>query len=248
MSKANLISATWPAPSHVRAFTTTRRGGVSRPPYESWNLGSHVGDLHQDVLTNRAHLPVPRPVTWLEQVHGTQVMELPIHSPNQPLQADACFTRAKGVPCAVLTADCLPVFLTNSAASVVGIAHAGWRGLGAGVVEALLVALAEAPESLLAYLGPAIGPQAFEVGIETRDFFVNQHPEDAAAFQPVGPRKWLADLYLLARQRLRRAGVQRIYGGEYCTYTQSDLFFSYRREEVTGRMASLIWLEPRNGS
>lgn len=243
MSKTNFISATWPAPSHVRAFTTTREGGVSRPPYESWNLASHVGDLHQNVVANRARLSTPGPVTWLEQVHGTQVIELPIRALNQLPQADACFTRAKGVPCAVLTADCLPVFVTDSAASVVGIAHAGWRGLGAGVIEALLLALAEPPDSLLVYLGPAIGPQAFEVGVETRDFFVNPHPEDAAAFQSAGPSKWLADLYLLARQRLRRAGVQRIYGGEYCTYTQSDLFFSYRREGVTGRMASLIWLE-----
>lgn len=242
MSKANLISATWPVPSHIRAFTTTRRGGVSRPPYESWNLASHVGDLYQDVVANRAQLPVPRPITWLEQVHGKQVIELPTSSNNQPLKADACFTRAKRVPCAVLTADCLPVFVTNSAASVVGIAHAGWRGLGAGVIEALLVALAEPSESLFAYLGPAIGSEAFEVGIETRDFFVHQHPQDAVAFQPAGPRKWIADLYLLARQRLHRAGVQRIYGGEYCTYTQSDLFFSYRREGVTGRMASLVWL------
>ena len=231
----------WPAAVNVRAVCTTRVGGCSRGAFASLNLAAHVGDDPDDVARNRtqlrAVLDLPGEPAWLEQVHGSEVIGA--RGP-QPRRADASFARAAGVVCAVLTADCLPVLLCDTAGSRVAAAHAGWRGLAAGVLENTVAAL-NAPD-LMAWLGPAIGQQAFEVGAEVRQAFVAPHPDCAAAFAQAGGGKWRADLYELARLALRRAGVREIYGGGWCTYGEPERFFSYRRDGATGRMASLIWL------
>ena len=246
-SSESLIVPDWPAPAAVRALLTTRRGGVSRPPYASLNLGDHVGDDRLAVAANRALLRGAlvgggEPV-WLEQVHGTRVVDAAACSPGDPPeQADASFAREPGVVCTVMTADCLPVLFCADDGSVVAAAHAGWRGLLAGVLEATVAAMGVAAPALLAYLGPAIGPRAFEVGDEVRSAFVAADAALAAAFKPALPGKWLADLYLLARLRLAAQGLVRVYGGDFCTYRDADRFFSYRRDAQTGRMASMIWL------
>ena len=247
LSSESLIVPDWPALRAVRALHTTRVGGVSRPPYASLNLGDHVGDDRRAVAANRALLRGalagggdPR---WLEQVHGTRVVDAAACSLGDlPPAADASFAREPGVVCAVMTADCLPVLFCDDAGSVVAAAHAGWRGLLAGVLEETVAAMGVAPATLLAYLGPAIGPRAFEVGDEVRAAFVADGAELAAAFLPTQPGKWLADLYLLARLRLSRIGVTRVHGGNFCTHSDADRFFSYRRDGQTGRMASMIWL------
>ena len=246
-SNKGLIVPDWPASSNVRALQTTRQGGVSRAPYASLNLGLHVGDDRSAVAANRARLSeylVGDPV-WLEQVHGTRVVDAASCSPGDPpVQADASFSREPGVVCAVMTADCLPVLFCADDGSVVAAAHAGWRGLLAGVLEQTVAAMAVPANTLLAYLGPAIGPLAFEVGDEVRSAFVAADATTAAAFKPALPGKWLADLYLLARLRLAMQGVTRVYGGDFCTLSDADRFFSFRRDGQTGRMASLIWLAP----
>lgn len=240
-----MIVPDWPAPANVRALITTRSGGVSAAPYASFNLGEHVGDNAQHVMQNRAVLGahLPAEPKWLKQVHGIAVADACATS----VEADASVAFQAGEVCAVLTADCLPVLLCNESGTVVGAAHAGWRGLLSGVIEATAAKMKVLPPSLLAYLGPAIGPQAFEVGDEVRAAFVAVDPEAASAFSPidrqVGSQKWLADIYRLARLRLERLGVAGVYGGSLCTYTDAERFFSYRRDGVTGRMASLIWLE-----
>ena len=242
-----LIVPDWPAPPQVRALQTTRQGGVSRPPYASLNLGHHVGDDRSAVATNRALLRESlagggEPL-WLEQVHGTRVVDAASCSPvDPPEQADASFSREPGVVCTVMTADCLPVLFCADDGSVVAAAHAGWRGLLAGVLEETVTALAVPASTVLAYLGPAIGPQAFEVGDEVRTAFVAADAALAGAFKPARPGKWLADLYMLARLRLAGQGVVRIYGGDFCTHSDDYRFFSYRRDGQTGRMASMIWL------
>lgn len=233
----------WPAPECVGALSTTRSGGVSLAPYRSLNLGTHVGDHPDAVAENRARLRahLPAEPCWLEQVHGVEVVDA-ARVEGVP-RADAAISRQPGVVCAVMTADCLPVLLCDQSGSVVGAAHAGWRGLHAGVIEATVRAMGVAPSGLMAWLGPAIGPRAFEVGDEVRSAFVQEDAQAARAFAPAGePGKWLADLYALARLRLMRLGVEQISGGEACTYSESERFFSYRRDGVTGRMASLIWL------
>lgn len=234
----------WPAPPQVRALVTTRAGGVSRGPFASMNLASHVGDAPAAVAENRRRLRerLPAEPLWLNQVHGREVA-CADRSPAG-VEADASFTGQAGRVCAVLTADCLPLLLCDEGGSVVGAAHAGWRGLAGGVVEAALQAMRVPPQDVLAFLGPAIGPQAFEVGEEVRAAFMAQSMDAAAAFAEKGDGKWRADLYLLARQRLETLGVARIYGGGRCCFTESGSFYSYRRERVTGRMASLIWLQP----
>ncbi len=241
---SDFITPDWSAPARVRALVTTRAGGVSVGPYASLNLGTHVGDDAKAVAANRARLSahLPSSPCWLEQVHGVAVVDASVVT-GVPV-ADAAFARQPGVVCAVMTADCLPVLLCDEAGSVVAVAHAGWRGLHAGVVEATIAAMEVAPSRLMAWLGPAIGPTAFEVGDEVRAAFVGAASEDVAAFQAHAGGKWLADLYALARARLARAGVLNVTGGEYCTYREPEQFFSYRRDHVTGRMASLIWLEP----
>ncbi|WP_303908474.1 peptidoglycan editing factor PgeF [Thiohalomonas denitrificans] len=234
----------WPAPSNVRAAASTRIGGVSAPPYDSLNLGDHVGDEPRAVAENRRRLGrvlhLPNEPIWLRQVHGTRVVSA---RKGAGVEADAiCADRAESV-CAVLTADCLPVLFCDRAGTRIAAAHAGWRGLQAGILESTLDAFNMASETVLAWLGPAIGPAAFEVGTEVREAFLASDPGAGEAFRPSPSGRWCADLYGLARRRLRRAGIGGVYGGGYCTYTDAERFYSYRRDGVTGRMATLIWME-----
>ncbi len=233
----------WPAPPGVRALTTTRAGGFSRPPYGSFNLADHVGDAADSVARNRALLRerfgVPAEPVWLSQVHGSRVVEA-----GTPARADAAYSCRPQVVCAVLTADCLPVLFCDRAGTCVAAAHAGWRGLAGGVLEATVEALPAGAADLMAWLGPAIGPESFEVGDEVREAFIGVDPVAARAFRPTSAERWYADLYLLARQRLSAAGVGEVFGGGHCTFRDEARFYSYRRDGVTGRMASLIWLQP----
>lgn len=238
----NFIVPDWLAPPNVHALITTRAGGVSRGSYASLNLGSHIGDDLAAVARNREllrkHLP-SEPV-WLAQQHGTTVANA---DHGTAKSADASVACKRGAVCAVLTADCLPVLLCNRAGSVVAAVHAGWRGLAAGVIESAVAAMSAADSMLIAYLGPAIGPAAFEVGEDVLRAFVETDPEADAAFVPKAPGKWLADLYTLARMRLRACGVREIHGGGFCTFSDAAHFFSHRRDRITGRFASLIWLD-----
>lgn len=235
----------WPAPAGVRALQTLRTGGCSPAPWDSFNLGDHVGDEAGNVLRNRLALRklLPGEPRWLRQVHGTTVVDAGGDHLSFP-DADAAFARNQGAVCAVMTADCLPVLFCDRAGTVVAAAHAGWRGLQAGVLEATIAAMGVAPSELMAWLGPAIGPACFEVGDEVREAFLALDAMAAVAFAPGLPGKWLADIYLLARQRLQRSGIDAIFGGGLCTVSDGERFFSYRRDGVTGRMATLIWLAP----
>ena len=239
-----LILPDWPAPPRVRAVSTTRLGGVSPAPYDALNLADHVGDDPAHVARNRAllrdRLALPAEPLWLEQVHGRDWVDAGTASPG--CAADAAVARAPGQICTVMTADCLPVLLCTRGGEAVAAAHAGWRGLAAGVIEQAVLALHTQPEEILAWLGPAIGPGAFEVGGEVRDTFVAEDSGAAADFRARGPGKWLADLFALARRRLASMGVTRVYGGGLCTYSDRARFYSFRRDGATGRMASLIWL------
>lgn len=235
----------WPAPATIRAVVTTRAGGVSRPPFATMNLGNHVEDDPAAVAENRRLLQtvlnVGHAPQWLRQVHGINVVAA--QGDGQEREADASVACIPDQPCAVMTADCLPVLFCDRAGGEVAAAHAGWRGLADGVLEATVEAMQCAPENLLAWLGPAIGPGAFEVGGEVRSAFLEADPGCGSAFVP-GPKEgfWLADLYALARRRLRAAGVCGVYGGGLCTYSDPERFYSYRRDGRTGRMASLIWI------
>ncbi len=244
MSSVPVIRPDWPAPENVRAFTTTRAGGVSIGPCASFNLGDHVGDDPRAVAENRARLrkefKLPADPVWLTQVHGNTAVEAAIVTAG--VTADASFATQPGVVCAVLTADCLPVLLCDRAGTRAGIAHAGWRGLAAGVIESTVAALGEPRGELMAWLGPAIGPAAFEVGTEVRAAFTMRDPGAACAFQAGRPGHWFADIYQLARRRLHALGVHAVYGGDLCTFTDSARFYSYRRDGACGRMASLIWM------
>ena len=233
----------WPAPVNVKALQTTRRGGISGAPYDSLNLGDHVDDASLAVAHNRILLNtlLPSEPVWLEQVHGTKVVNADM-TDCLP-QADACIARHRAAVCVVMTADCLPILFCDTRGSVVGAAHAGWKGLAAGVIESTVRAMDVAPQDLMAWLGPAISQQAFEVGKEVRALFVDADPQTAAAFIPGQQGKWLADIYRLARLRLNALGTTQIYGGSYCTYRESEKFFSYRRDGVTGRMGTFIWLD-----
>ena len=234
------VAADWPAPAAVRAFTTTRAGGVSRGTWATLNLGMHTGDDAGHVQANRARLEqhLPAPPQWLNQVHGGTVRR---HAGEVRAEeeGDALVAFGPDRVCAVLTADCLPVFLCSRQGDRVAIAHAGWRGLAAGILPATVRALEMEPGHLMAWLGPAIGPQAYEVGSEVRDALADI---DSAAFSRHS-EKWLLDLYRIAGTQLREAGVERVFGGSFCTFSEPERFFSYRRDGVTGRMASLIWLE-----
>jgi YfiH family protein len=240
----SLILPDWPLPAGVKACSTTRHGGISLPPYDSLNLGTHVGDDARAVADNRQRLVegagLPQMPVWLEQIHGTRVVRLDGQTPAD-LRADAVYSNVPGQVCAVMTADCLPVLFCSQAGDEVAAAHAGWRGLCNGVLEQTLAAFAAEPSCISAWLGPAIGPQQFEVGPEVRAAFIAVDDAAAAAFTPQGD-KFLADIYLLARQRLQRAGIHAIYGGDRCTVSEISHFFSYRRDGITGRLASLIWL------
>lgn len=247
----DLIFPDWPAPEHVKALQTTRKGGVSQPPYASFNLGLHTGDAPKAVLANRAKLItcLPNAPVWLEQVHGTDVLFLAGQTFSRPPTADAVVCRVPGQVCGIMTADCLPVLFCDLAGSIVAAAHAGWRGLAAGVLEKTLQAMQTDPANILAWLGPAIGKAAFEVGDEVRSAFLAANPEAARAFFPLTVAgKYHADLYALARQRLNAAGVSHIFGGQYCTFSEPERFFSYRRDGATGRMASLIWFNEERDS
>ena len=232
----------WPAPAGVKACVTTRAGGVSLAPFDSLNLGDHVDDSPEAVAENRRRLTDHFSIqpAWLKQVHGIAVAHA---DPSLTATADASWTATPGIACTAMTADCLPALFCDRAGTRVAAAHAGWRGLAAGVLEATLDTLAVPPEEVLVWLGPAIGPQAFEVGPEVRETFVEQLPEAAKAFVPSqNAGKYMADIYELARLRLAARGVTAVYGGGFCTVTDPR-FFSYRRSPRTGRFASLIWLE-----
>ena len=240
---AEWIVADWPAPAGVRAVATTRQGGFSLPPYESLNLGDHVGDDPERVAKNRSRLrqilALPAEPNWLEQVHGCEVAACG----SGQIKADAVIARQIGGVCAVLTADCLPLLLCNRQGTRVAAVHAGWRGLAAGVIENAVAAFGQPGEELLAWMGPAIGPRQFEVGDEVREVFVAADPAAETAFRAQGSGHWLADIYQLARQRLGSLNLGYVGGGEYCTVSDPERFFSYRRDGVTGRMAALIWIE-----
>jgi YfiH family protein len=241
------FTADWPAPSWVRTLSTTRSGGVSEGCWESLNLGARCGDNPGHVLENRRRVvaamgAAPR---WLHQVHGTGVALQPtgMDEPAQECEADASVTREPDVASVVLTADCMPLLFCHRQERVVAAAHAGWRGMAAGVIEATIAAMAADPRDTLVWMGPAIGSSAFEVGDEVKAAFCRHDPSAAEAFRPGVPGKWWADLYLLARQRLVRAGVPAIYGGGFCTFSDSRRFFSHRRDHgATGRMGSFIWM------
>ncbi len=249
MNLLDVITPDWEAPSRVRACVTTRMGGVSRAEWQGLNLGTHVGDDPLAVKRNRRmlvdELSLPSSPVWLEQVHGKVVIDASTAT-GMPL-ADASYTDTTGVVCSVMTADCLPVLFTNEKGSCVAAAHSGWRGLHQGILEATVEAMPEKPKNILAWMGPAIGAEVFEVGTEVRDVFVVKLGNAAlSAFHPSknrqGESRFLADIYALARLTLKRVGVNKVFGGGFCTFTDDQRFYSYRREAVTGRMASLIWM------
>ena len=240
----DFIVPDWSAPPTVRAVQTLRAGGVSTGPWASLNLGAHCGDEPDNVVRNRrllrGALQLPTEPSWLRQVHGCAVA--PAAADRPAPEADASFALERGPVCAVLTADCLPVLLCDRAGTVVAAVHAGWRGLLDGVIEQAVRALPRRPAELLAWMGAAIGPLSFEVGAEVFDAFVARDPLAAQCFKPGAPGKLLADLYGLAGQRLRAAGVASVAGGGRCTYREQASFFSFRRDGQCGRMATLIWL------
>lgn len=241
------VPVNWPAPHNVRAAVTTRIGGVSAGGYQSLNLAGHVGDASASVENNRARLgaelDLPEEPRWLEQVHGTQVLDLDDPGAMRSNRADAAVTRTAGRVAAVLTADCLPVFFSDVDGGCVAVAHAGWRGLAAGVLEATLAAMRIRPGLVTAWLGPAISQGAYEVDEPVRDAFVTAHPGNADCFIANANGRWQANLYALARLSLKRAGVASVHGGGFCTFLDQRRFFSHRRQAPCGRMASLIWLE-----
>ncbi len=246
----------WPAPARVKALVTSRNSplgtGASSGPYANFNLAAHVGDEPSAIDRNRRSLQeftgLQQAPQWLQQVHGTKVHYLQAGSSTISPLADAIYCREARLACGILTADCLPVFFCNNRATEVAVAHAGWRGLAAGVLENTLQSFQSPPQDLLAWLGPAIGPCHFEVGADVRQAFLeasvaNRHEEILQAFTAAGEGKWMADLYVLARLRLRAAGIQHIHGGGLCTFCEHERFYSFRREKQTGRFASLIWLQ-----
>lgn len=244
------ITPDWAAPPRVCVVQTTRKGGVSNGPFAACNLGMHVGDDPAAVRRNRERLRagLPAEPVWLAQVHGVRVIAADAHRDGDATTptADAAWTATPGVVCAVMTADCLPVVLADATGTRVAVAHAGWRGLADGVIEATLAALALPPGRLCAWLGPCIGPRGFVVGADVRERFVDLAAADATAFVPANePRRWHADLAALGRRRLLRAGVSQVAGGTLCTWSDPQRFFSHRRDgAATGRMATLAWLRP----
>lgn len=240
------IHPNWPAPSNIKALQTTRNGGLSLDAFASLNMGMHVGDDPIVVAKNRQLLSayLPSEPVWVNQVHGINVIDAAASSCLQ--NADASYTNKPNVVCVTMTADCLPVLLCDQKGKVVAAVHAGWRGLCDGVIEAAVAKMQVPVNEILAWLGPAIGPNAFEVGDEVRSQFMARDTQAELAFVACSD-KWLCNLYLIAQQRLQRMGVTQIYGAgideDFCTYSDEARFFSYRRDNVTGRMASLIWLE-----
>ena len=244
------IQPNWPAPANVKAYTTTRKDGYSVGTYAAFNLAAHVGDDIIAVTKNRqklcADLKLPGEPCWLQQQHTTRVVDLAHTEIAQvaTFPADAAYTAQLQQVCVVLTADCLPVLLCNKQGSVVAAVHAGWRGLADGIIAATVSGMRVDPKQLLAWFGPAIGPKAFVVGNDVYQAFVASDVKASEAFTNYASEAWLMDIYLLARQQLLNCGVTAIYGGEFCTYNDAECFFSYRRDnKITGRMASLIWLD-----
>lgn len=240
----DLITAEWPAPHWIKAYTTTRVGGFSHAPYNSLNIAAHVGDNLDLVSKNRQLLQkdlyLKKPIIWLEQVHGN--IAISADNPISSLRADAIYSKAEQTVCAVQTADCLPLLVCSSSSYCVAAIHAGWKGLSNGIIETTIDALALPPSDILVWLGPAIGPQAFIVGEEVFQSFMDIDPAAETAFQPIENKQWRANLYKLAQQRLNKLGITSIYGGNYCTFSDKLRFFSYRRDHITGRMLSLIWI------
>ena len=241
------IVPNWTVPPHIQAFTTTREGGVSLPPFDSFNLGDHVEDDKSAVKTNRTLLVekfnLPHFPLFLTQTHSNRVITVPYEGNN--FEADAVYTNHPNQVCLVMTADCLPVLFTNKQGTEVAAAHAGWRGLCDGVLEETVKCFKSAPEEIIAWFGPAIGPNAFQVGKEVIEQFMAFDPIAETAFRPDPSEagKYLGNLYQIATQRLNKLGITQIYGGDHCTFTEKESFFSYRRDGQTGRMASLIWIK-----
>lgn len=246
MSSIPFLKPDWPVPDHIRAVTTLRDGGVSTGPYASLNLAMHVSDTSADVALNRERVSAalglrPAQICWLNQVHSNRVV--PSEQANQGARADASFSHMSGHVCCVMTADCLPILLTNEDGSQVAAVHAGWRGLVSGVIENTLARF-QAPATVLAWLGPAIGPAHFEVGAEVREEYLKANADLSSAFKPAeSAGKYFLDLYEAARRVLQASSVTRTYGGDFCTFEEASRFYSYRRDGAnTGRMASLIWI------
>lgn len=238
-----MITPAWTAPNTVSALSTIRQGGVSVAPFDSFNVGLHVGDDEQAVLANRALLTnqLPNPAVWLNQTHSSDVIVIDEQSDlSQVRAADALYTRLVKQPLAIMTADCLPVLLCSSSGDEVAAVHGGWRGLAQGILANTVSHFQVPASDIIAWLGPAIGPSQFEVGQDVKDSFCLQNPVHQQAFT-AKHEKYMADIYLLARQQLAQLGVVKIHGGEHCTVTEKSQFFSYRRDGQTGRMASLIW-------
>lgn len=246
MSELAIIQPNWPAPKNVRAFQTTRQGGFSQAPYDSFNLGMHVGDNALNVASNRQLLTpyLPSEPVWMNQVHGIRVLDAATSSCLE--DADASIARQKNVVCVTMTADCLPILMCDQQGTLVAAVHAGWRGLCDGVIEVTIKKMAVDSTEILVWLGPAIGPDSFEVGDDVRQAFLKHDPKAEVAFKNLGNEKWVCDLYTLAKQRLNALGVTQIFGSsineDFCTFKQQAQFFSFRRDKTTGRMASLIWL------
>ncbi len=240
----SILTVDWPAPKHIKAITTTRFGGQSMAPYDSLNFGDHVGDDLALVKSNRQTLIktalLPEEPLWLKQTHSVQVIDA--HQWQPDIEADAIISESANKICVVMTADCLPILMTDSSGTQVAAVHAGWRGLEAGIIENTLAKFKKPSSDIMVWLGPAIGSQAFEVGPEVKAAFVANNSIAEAAFTPSAANRFLADIFLLAKQRLSAQGVTAIYGGDHCTYREKERFFSYRRDGITGRMASLIWI------
>ena len=259
----SIIKPDWQAPASIHAYTTTRLGGVSEGPFACFNLANDRGDDENNVQKNRAILKktvqLPTEPLWLKQTHGTTVADIslmddfdpqhylntPSKMLNNPLLADGAYSRCSNKICVVTTADCLPVLLCNKAGTEVAAIHAGWKGLLAGILENAVACFSSSPQELLAWLGPAIGPNRFEVRADVRDPFIAHNSEHAQAFTRSGPEHWLANIYLLAKHRLQSQGVTHITGGDFCTFSDTERFFSARRDGIdSGRMASFIWISP----
>jgi len=239
------IRPDWPAPANVHALVTTRTGGYSIGPYASFNLADHTGDNPDVVRRNRKllreHFDLPAEPVWLKQVHSNRIIESEPDTAN--VEADASWTSTAARVCVVMTADCLPLLICHRDGSKVAAAHAGWRGLHAGIITNTVSMLQSDPAGLMVWLGPAIGPRAFEVGEEVIQAFTDKNSTNAAAFRQTDERHWLCDIYHLARIELANLGITAVFGGNECAFTNSEYFYSYRRDGITGRMASLIWID-----
>lgn len=241
------LTPDWPAPNNIKAYTTLRFGGNSKAPFDSFNLQDRGEDRAHDVALNRQQLCRELgldQITWLVQVHGTRAIAVDQGSYQTSPEADSAFSSTPRIPCAILSADCLPILLCNNSGTQVAAVHAGWRGLYAGVIKETITQLQQPMSNWMAWLGPAISSAWFEVGEDVYNCFVNKDSENRIAFHPKDQGKWMADLYQLARIQLLNLGITNIYGGQYCTYADSEKFYSFRRSQgKTGRMASLIWID-----